>query len=174
MKSKQSEIPYNENDKNQNKNITNKSSKTKSPFQIFALLKQQKMKEKEVSYDINPMDELILKLTQDLKLLKTRDIIDEKIIEKLFVEKEKQCILKGQKILFVEVVFHSLKKNKKNENDLLILKLFFMRMEKFISLLLPLKVNISDLLVKLMHNMKCEKKLKDNILFRMGDIGQKL
>ena len=174
MKSKPSEIPYNENNKNQNKNITNKSNKTKSPFQIFALLKQQKMKEKEVSYDINPMDELILKLTQDLKLLKTRDIIDEKIIEKLFLEKEKQCIIKGQKILLVEVVFHSLKKNKKNENDLLILKLFFMRMEKFISLLLPLKVNISDLLVKLMHNMKCEKKLKDNILFRMGDIGQKL
>ena len=174
MKSKPSEIPYNENNKNQNKNITNKSNKTKSPFQIFALLKQQKMKEKEVSYDINPMDELILKLTRDLKLLKTRDIIDEKIIEKLFLEKEKQCIIKGQKILLVEVVFHSLKKNKKNENDLLILKLFFMRMEKFISLLLPLKVNISDLLVKLMHNMKCEKKLKDNILFRMGDIGQKL
>ena len=157
-----------ENDKNQ------RSSKKISPFKLFSMLKQQKMKEKEALNEKNPIDELIDKLSQDLKILKTIDYSDEKTIEKIFAEKEKECYVNKQKIDLVEVVFHALKKNKKNENDILVLRLFFMRMEKFIGLLIPLKVNINDILVKLFLNMKCEKKLKNNILFRIGDIGQKL
>ena len=157
-------------------NQTEENKKIESPFKLFSILKKQKTKEKDKdsSKDINPIDELIEKLTVDLKFLKTIDFRDEKNIEKIISEKEKQCIIKNQKIAFVEVIYHSLKKNKKNENDILILKLFFFNMEKFISLLIPLKVNISDLLVKLLVNMKCEKKARDNILFRIGDIGQKL
>ena len=171
MKSKSSEIKFNESN-----NSNNNGSKIKeSPFKIFSILKQEKMKENEAPEDdINPMDELIQNLTSDLKALKTIDYSDEKNVEKLFLEKEKQCILNKQKIGFVEVIYHALKKNKKNENDILILKLFFMHMEKFVSLLLPLKVNISDLVVKLVLKMKCKKLHKDNILFRAGDIGQKL
>ena len=157
-----------ENDKNQ------LSSKKISPFKLFSMLKQQKMKEKEALNEKNPIDELIDKLSQDLKVLKTIDYSDEKTIEKIFAEKEKECYVNKQKIDLIEVVFHALKKNKKNENDILVLRLFFMRMEKFIGLLIPLKVNINDILVKLFYNMKCEKKLKNNILFRIGDIGQKL
>ena len=155
---------------------SNEIKKNESPFKLFSILKEQKSKEKnqESSKDINPMDELIEKLTVDLKYLRTIDVRDERNIEKIISEKEKQCIIKNQKIEFVEVVYHALKKNKKSENDILLLKLFFFNMEKFISLLLPLKVNISDLLVKLLVNMKCEKKVKGNILFRIGDIGQKL
>ena len=154
---------------------TNDSKKMVSPFKIFSLLKKQKLqKMKKEEEEINPMDNLILNLTKDIKPLKTIEYSDEKNMEKLYLQKEKQCILNNQKIAFEEVIYHALKKNKKNENDLLILKLFFMHMEKFMSLLLPLKVNINDLLVKLLVKMKCERKNKDNILFRSGDIGQKL
>ena len=175
-KSKSSEVHFNENNKVNKLGLQNsiETKKGISPFKIFSLLKKEKMKEKENADEVNPMDELIQKLTVDLKQQKTIDYTDEKAMEKLYTEKQKQCILKNQKIDIVEVVFHSMKKNKKNENDILILKFFFMHMEKFISLLIPLKVSISDLVVKLILNMKCEKKNKDNILFRAGDIGQKL
>ena len=175
-KSKSSEVHFNANNKLSKLELQNsiETKKGISPFKIFSLLKKEKMKEKENADEVNPMDELIAKLTVDLKQQKTIDYTDEKAMEKLYTEKQKQCILKNQKIDIVEVVFHSMKKNKKNENDILILKFFFMHMEKFISLLIPLKVSISDLVVKLILNMKCEKKNKDNILFRAGDIGQKL
>ena len=59
-----------------------------------------------------------------LKQQKTIDYTDEKAMEKLYLEKQKKCILKNQRIDIVEVVYYSLKKNKKNENDILILKFF--------------------------------------------------
>jgi hypothetical protein len=175
-KSKSTEVHFNQNNDIKKSGLQSnlETKKGVSPFKIFSLLKQQKMKEKENLEEVNPMDELIEKLTVDLKKQKTIDYTDEKAMEKLYSEKQKQCILKNQKIDIVEVVYHSMKKNKKNENDILILKFFFMHMEKFISLLTPLKVSISDLVVKLILNMKCEKKNKNNILFRRGDIGQKL
>ena len=159
-KSKSSEVHFNANNKHSKLDLQNsiETKKGISPFKIFSLLKKEKMKEKENSDEVNPMDELIQKLTVDLKQQKTIDYTDEKAMEKLYTEKQKQCFLKNQKIDIVEVVFHSMKKNKKNENDILILKFFFMHMEKFISLLIPLKVSISDLVVKLILNMKCEKK----------------
>ena len=175
-KSKSTEVHFSQNNDTKKSGLQSniETKKGVSPFKIFSLLKQQKMKEKENLEEVNPMDELIEKLTVDLKKQKTIDYTDEKAMEKLYSEKQKQCILKNQKIDIVEVVYHSMKKNKKNENDILILKFFFMHMEKFISLLTPLKVSISDLVVKLILNMKCEKKNKNNILFRRGDIGQKL
>ena len=93
-----------ENDKNQ------RSSKKISPFKLFSMLKKQKMKEKEALNEKNPIDELIDKLSQDLKVLKTIDYSDEKTIEKIFAEKEKECYVNKQKIDLVEVVFHALKK----------------------------------------------------------------
>ena len=174
MKSKQ--VLFKSQEKEPHSRINIEEKIKQSPFKIFSILKQEKMqKSKEDSNeDINPMDELIKNLTNDKKALKSIDYSDEKIIEKLFLEKEKQCIINRKKIAFVEVIYYALKKNKKTDNDLLILKLFFMNMEKFISLLLPLKVNLNDLLIRLMSKMKCEKKNKDSILFRAGDIGQKL
>ena len=164
------------------KNLISKSNsgstKYVSPFKIFELLKKQKLQRKKTlkgePEEIHPLDELIANLTKDNKILKTIDYSDEKNVEKLYLQKEKQCILNNQKIAFEDVIYHALAKNKKNENDLLILKLFFLHMEKFISLLLPLKVNLNDLLIKLLYKMQCEKKTKDTILFRAGDIGQKL
>ena len=174
MKSKQVLFKSQEKEPHSRINIEDKIKQ--SPFKLFSILKQEKMqKSKEDSNeDINPMDELIKNLTIDKKALKSIDYTDEKSVEKLFLEKEKQCIINRKKIAFVEVIYHALKKNKKTDGDLLILKLFFMNMEKFISLLIPLKVNLNDLLVKLTSKMKCEKKNKDSILFRAGDIGQKL
>ena len=154
---------------------TTDSKKYESPFKIFALLKKQKeQKKKEEQEGENPLDILISNLTTDIKTLRTIDYSDEKNLNKIYLQKEKQCKLNNRKIAFEEVIEYALKKNKKSENDILILKLFFMHMEKFISLLLPLKVNLNDLLIKLLYKMKCDKKNRDTILFRAGDIGQKL
>jgi len=154
---------------------TTDSKKYESPFKIFALLKKQKeQKKKEEQEGENPLDILISNLTTDIKTLRTIDYSDEKNLNKIYLQKEKQCKLNNRKIAFEEVIEYALKKNKKSENDILILKLFFMNMEKFISLLLPLKVNLNDLLIKLLYKMKCDKKNRDTILFRAGDIGQKL
>ena len=165
--------------KSEEKNIisksTNVSNKYISPFKIFALLKKQKeQKKKEEPEEENPLDILISNLTTDIQTLRTIDYSDERNLEKLYLQKENQCILNNKKIPFEEVIYHALKKNKKNERDILILKLFFMHMEKFMSLLLPLKVNLNDLLIKLLYKMKCDKRNRDTILFRAGDIGQKL
>lgn len=165
--------------KSEEKDIISKSTshpnKYESPFKIFALLKKQKeQKKKEEQEGENPLDILILNLTTDIKTLRTVDYSDEKNIDKIFSQKEKLCKLNNRKIAFEEVIEHALKKTKKSENDILILKLYFMHMEKFISLLLPLKVNLNDILIKLLYKMKCDKRNKDTILFRAGDIGQKL
>ena len=67
-----------------------------------------------------------------------------------------------------------MKKNQKNLNEVLILKLYFLKLEKLISLLLPLKINISDMLLKLVCQIKSEKIKKDVVLFKFGDIGERL
>ena len=103
------------------KNLISKSksgsTKYVSPFKIFELLKKQKLQRKKTlngePEEIHPLDELISNLTKDNKILKTIDYSDEKNVEKLYLQKEKQCILNNQKIAFEDVVYHALAKNKK-------------------------------------------------------------
>jgi hypothetical protein len=84
LKSKSHEIS-----ENQKNNLSKKL--IESPFKIFSILKQQKMKEtNEDNDEINPIDDLITKLAHDLKDLKITHHYDEKYIDKLFQEKEKQ------------------------------------------------------------------------------------
>ena len=93
-KSKSTEVHFNQNNdiKKSGPQSNIETKKGVSPFKIFSLLKQQKMKEKENLEEVNHMDELIEKLTVDLKKPKTIDYTDEKAMEKLYSEKQKQCI----------------------------------------------------------------------------------
>ena len=113
-------------------------------------------------------------IIKDLKLVQTNDYKEDLIFSNTLVEKASINNINGKKIKLVDLIFHIMKKNQKNGNELLILKLYFLKMDRLVSLLLPLKINISDMLSKLVCQMKCEKILKDNILFKAGDIGEKL
>ena len=155
------------NDKN-NKKI---SEKKETPFKLIGFLKQQKRNSLTV---INPFDELIEAISKDLKLVKTKDYNDDVFLANCLFEQANDNFINGRKVKLVELVYHILKKNQKNENEVLILKLYFIKMEKLISLLVPLKINISDMLAKLVCQIKCEKRNKNTILFKAGDTGEKL
>lgn len=155
------------NDKN-NKNI---SENKETPFKLAGFLKQQRRSSLTV---INPLDELIDAISKDLKLVKTKDYNDDVFLANSLFEKANDNYINGRKVKLVELVYHILKKNQKNENEVLLLKLYFIKMEKLISLLVPLKINISDMLAKLVCQIKCEKRNKNTILFKAGDTGEKL
>lgn len=155
------------NDKN-NKNI---SENKETPFKLVGFLKQQRRSSLTV---INPLDELIDAISKDLKLVKTKDYNDDVFLANSLFEKANDNYINGRKVKLVELVYHILKKNQKNENEVLLLKLYFIKMEKLISLLVPLKINISDMLAKLVCQIKCEKRNKNTILFKAGDTGEKL
>ncbi len=46
-------------------------------------------------------------------------------------------------------------------------------MEKLVSLIQPLEINISDMMGKLVSQIKYEKKGKDNLVWKDGDLGDK-
>ena len=154
-----------------NDNIDNIESDSLQSFNMFAILKQKKRNSLSI---INPLDELTNNIIKDLKLVQTNDYKEDLIFSNTLVEKASINNINGKKIKLVDLIFHIMKKNQKNGNELLILKLYFLKMDRLVSLLLPLKINISDMLSKLVCQMKCEKILKDNILFKAGDIGEKL
>ena len=140
-------------------------------FNLFDLLKKQRRNSLAI---INPIDDLIEIISKDLKSQNTKDSNDEMFLSNILFENTKNYSINGKKINLVEIIFHILKKNQKNENETMILKLYFLKMEKLVSLLLPLKININDMLIKLVCQIKCEKCNKNTILFKAGDIGEKL
>lgn len=156
---------------NNDKNSKNISENKETPFKLVGFLKQQRRSSLTV---INPLDELIDAISKDLKLVKTKDYNDDVFLANSLFEKANDNYINGRKVKLVELVYHILKKNQKNENEVLLLKLYFIKMEKLISLLVPLKINISDMLAKLVCQIKCEKRNKNTILFKAGDTGEKL
>ena len=163
---------------NNEKNLLNTVKKNKNPpankkhsFKLISFLKQQR---RSSFNTINPIDEIIEVISKDLKNLQSKDYKEDQFLANFLIEKANDNFVNGKKIKLVEIIFHILKKNIKNINEIFILKLYFLKMQKLVSLLLPLKINISDMLLKLVCQIKCEKKKKHSILFKYGDIGEKL
>ena len=153
--------------------ITRKHSENKEPeIKLFGFLIKNQRRNSLTA--LNPMDELIELISKDLKSAQNKNYKEDIYLANSLIENSKDNFINGRKIKLVEIIFYILKKNQKSENDILILKLYFLKMEKLVSLLLPLKINISDMLVKLVCQIKCEKRNKDTILFKSGDIGEKL
>ena len=148
-----------------------KSENKDQKFNLFDLIKKQRRSSLAI---INPIDDLIEVISKDLKSQNIKDSNDEMFLSNILIENAKNYSIKGKKIGLVEIIFHILKKNQKNENEIMILKLYFLKMEKLVSLLLPLKININDMLIKLVCQIKCEKCNRNTILFKAGDIGEKL
>ena len=151
----------------------NQLEKCEPKFNLFNLLKSIGEKRTSISKR-NPIDELIESISNDLYLLQNKDFKDDMFLANYLIENTKDNIIDGKNIKLIEIIFHILKKNRKNENEVFILKLFFLKMEKLISLILPQKINLNDMLLKLVCQVKCEKRNKDIILFKAGDIGEKL
>ena len=149
----------------------NKNNKKKYTFKLIGFLKQQKRSSVTI---LNPLDELSEEISKELQSINTKDYKDDNFMSNFLIEKLSEHYINGKKIYLVEIIFHILKKNQKNENEIQILKLYFLKMEKLISLLLPLKINLNDMLMKLVCQIKCEKRAKNTILFKAGDIGEKL
>ena len=160
------------------KNITNKeiiprkdSENKDHEIKLFGFLKNQR---RNSLTTLNPMDELIEIISKDLKSIQNKNYNEDIYLANSLIENSKDNFINGRKIKLVEIIFYILKKNQKSENDKFILKLYFLKFEKLMSLLLPLKVNLNDMLVKLVCQIKCEKRSKNTILFKSGDIGEKL
>lgn len=158
--------------KNNDKDNKIEAPKT-SPFSLLDLIKKEQRRN-SLSQEVDPMDELVEEITKDLKLVQTNDYREDLALANLLIEKTNNNYINGKKIKLVELIFHILKKQLKNENEILMLKLYFLKLEKLVSLLIPLKINISDMLAKLVCQIKSEKRNKNSILFKAGDIGEKL
>jgi CRP-like cAMP-binding protein len=156
-------------EKNSSKQLTGNKDPT---FRLIGYIKKQ-TRRSSVRI-INPFDELIDIIIKELNLISTKDHKDDTILANFLFEKVNDNYINGRKVKLVELIFHLLKKNQKNDNEILILKLYFTKMEKLVSLLIPLKINISDMLSKLVCQIKCEKRAKNTILFKAGDTGEKL
>ena len=163
---------------NNEKNLLNtvKKNKTQSDnkkhsFRLINYLKQQR----RTSFNtVNPIDEIIEVISKELNNLQTKEYKEDQILANFLIEKVNDTSINEKKIKLVEIIFYILKKNIKNINEIFILKLYFLKMQKLVSLLLPLKINISDMLIKLVCQIKCQKTKKNLILFKYGDIGEKL
>jgi hypothetical protein len=77
------------------------------------------------------------------------------------------------KISVLDLICYILKKNTKKVIENEILKIYFIKNEKLVALFKPLNMSLNDMFSKLVVHIKYEKKLKDNILFKEGDKGDK-
>ena len=132
----------------------------------------------------NQIEEEIEKIIEELEIPKrSNSQIDNKkllyqtendifIIERLL--KEHSLMYKNEnKITFLDVVCCILKKNNKKFQEIEILKIYFLKIEKLVEMFKPLNISLNDMMRKLVSRIKYEKKLKDNILFKEGDKGDK-
>ena len=111
------------------KNISNKElipkkdSENKNPeIKLFGFLKNQR---RNSLTTLNPMDELIEIISKDLKSIQNKNYNEDIYLANSLIENSKDNFINGRKIKLVEIIFYILKKNQKSENDILILKLYF-------------------------------------------------
>ena len=159
-----------------------KNVKLKLDFSSFSP-KKGKVKIGVLDY-LDPIDEEIKAISEQLLLSSRKNL---EIDNNKLLNQAEEDIINIQSILtqdnlfndaennisFFDIICFILKKNTKKlvENELL--KIYFLRLEKLVALFKPLNVNLNDMLSKLVGHIKYQKKLKDNILFKEGDKGDK-
>ena len=111
----------------------------------------------------------------DLEFIKQEESKDDIALINYIKEKEK--ILnssKGIKNGFIALLSYIMKKKQKSDTEKEILKYYFLSIEKLVSLLLPLEINVNDIIKQLSLQINFEKKMKNNILWKEGDQGEKM
>ena len=133
---------------------------------------------------LNPIEEEYEKIAEELGLSKRHNIeiennrliyrTEDDIMTIQKIIKEDNILYYNEKnISFFDIICYILKKNSKRYIEIEILKIFFLKTEKLVALFKPLNININDMMGKLVGHIKYEKKLKNNILFKEGDKGDK-
>lgn len=132
---------------------------------------------------LNPLEEEIKKISKELsRKKKTADFDNNKLLS--LVEEDMQKIQNSineynlpldyeNKISVLDLICYILRKNTKKVIENEILKIYFIKNEKLVALFKPLNISLNDMFSKLVGHIKYEKKLKDNILFKEGDKGDK-
>lgn len=132
---------------------------------------------------LNPLEDEIQKISKELsKKKKSAEIDNNKLLS--LVEEDMQKIQNSineynlsleyeNKISVLDLICYILKKNTKKVIENEILKIYFIKNEKLVALFKPLNISLNDMFSKLVGHIKYEKKLKDNILFKEGDKGDK-
>ena len=111
----------------------------------------------------------------DFKKLKKTHIRDDVAIINYIKEKEKSLnSSKDMENKFSELLIYILQKSMKNETENKILKYYLLSLNKLVKLILPLVLNINDLVSKLTTLIQFEKKSKNCIIYKNGDICDKL
>lgn len=111
----------------------------------------------------------------DLEYIKQEESKDDIALINYIKEKEK--ILnssKGIKNGFIALLSYIMKKRQKSKTEKEILNYYFLSIEKLFSLLLPLEININDIIKQLSLQINFEKKMKNIILWKEGDQGEKM
>ena len=117
----------------------------------------------------------ISKIENDLKKLKRMNIKDEIRMVNYIKEKEKSLNSSIEiKNGFIKLLIYILQKSLKTEIEVEILKNYFLSLEKLVALLWPLDININDMMSKLSTLMQLEKKSDNYLLWKSGDVCQKL
>ena len=134
---------------------------------------------------LNPFDEEIEKIAYELNLSKRRNseidnnkllcLVEEDTItiQNMIVEYNLFQKNYENKMTFFDMICFILKKNNKKIIENEILKIYFLRIEKLVTLFKPLNLSLNYMMSKLVGHIKYEKKSKDNILFKEGDKGDK-
>ena len=139
---------------------------------------------KKIGSSSNLIEEEIERISKELKLYrrKNKEIENSKLIyqteDDLFlidkILKEDNLLnIKAKDISFFDIICFILKKINKRVIENEILKIFFLKIEKLVAMFKPLNISLNDMFGKLVGHIKYEKKLKDNILFKEGDRGDK-
>ena len=139
---------------------------------------------KHKSQALSPIEEKIEQISKELKLYKRKNSEIEN--NKLIYQTENDIFIienmlknhnihlkKKNQITFLDIICFILKKINKRFIENEILKLFFLRIEKLVAMFKTLNIGLNDMMGKLVEHIKYEKKLKDNILFKEGDKGDK-
>ena len=111
----------------------------------------------------------------ELEYIKQEESKDDIALINYIKEKEKLLnSSKGIKNGFIALLSYIMKKRQKSDTEKEILKYYFLSIEKLVSLLLPLEINVNDIIKQLSLQINFEKKLKNNILWKEGDQGEKM
>ena len=167
----------------ENKNSPNKINQKKSRLSSTGrysvignkIINNKLIKNLDISYKERRFEEEIENIEFDLEIIKTQESKDDIALINYIKEREKT--LNSSKYLkngFIEFLTYVMEKKQKSETENKILKYYFLSIEKLISLFLPLGINVNDIMTKLSTQIQFEKKNKNNILWKEGDIGEKL
>ena len=157
---------------NSNKNIPKKLASDKTNLMAINYMSefrlQKKKKEQELEHEIQILAKILL--SKDKK----EEIKHENPLINLLINNPKRYTEENKEKL-IEIIKYILLKQNKTEEDIIIIKTYFLKNEKLASLILPSNLLNSETLInKLSTQFQFEEYQKNSIVCKEGDRGEKL